>query len=59
MIISHIIPLTKIKNLYLTSQIIDMHGIFGVALSAILSAGEFVGINSLIDIIKTNINRNK
>lgn len=33
------------------SQIIDMHGIIGVALNAIIRAGEFVGINSLIDII--------
>jgi all-trans-retinol 13,14-reductase len=48
MINSHIVPKTKIKNLYLTGQNINLHGIIGVALSAILTAGEFVGINSLI-----------
>jgi all-trans-retinol 13,14-reductase len=48
MINSHIVPRTKIKNLYLTGQNINLHGIIGVALSAILTAGEFVGINSLI-----------
>jgi all-trans-retinol 13,14-reductase len=46
---SHIVPRTKIKNLYLTGQNINLHGIIGVALSAILTAGEFVGTNSLID----------
>ena len=49
MINSHIVPRTKIKNLYLTGQNINLHGIIGVALSAILTAGEFVGINTLID----------
>ena len=49
MINSHIVPRTKIKNLYLTGQNINLHGIIGVALSAILTAGEFVGVNTLID----------
>jgi all-trans-retinol 13,14-reductase len=48
MINSHIVPRTKIKNLYLTGQNINLHGIIGVALSAILTAGEFVGVNTLI-----------
>jgi all-trans-retinol 13,14-reductase len=48
MINSHIVPRTKIKNLYLTGQNINLHGIIGVALSAILTAGEFVGVNNLI-----------
>ncbi|HPT21388.1 MAG TPA: FAD-dependent oxidoreductase [Bacteroidales bacterium] len=46
---SHIVPRTKINNLYLTGQNINLHGIIGVALSAILTAGEFVGINYLIN----------
>jgi len=49
MINSHIVPRTKIKNLYLTGQNINLHGIIGVALSAILTAGEFVGVNTLIN----------
>jgi hypothetical protein len=40
-----------VKNLYLTGQNINMPLIIGVALSAILKAGEFVGINFLTDII--------
>lgn len=54
MIRSHIVPRTKIKNLYLTGQNINLHGIIGVALSAILTAGEFVGTNSLIEKINKN-----
>jgi all-trans-retinol 13,14-reductase len=49
MIISHIVPRTKINNLYLTGQNINLHGIIGVALSAILTAGEFVGVNTIIN----------
>ena len=49
MINSHIVPRTKIKNLFLTGQNINLHGIIGVALSAILTAGEFVGVNTIIN----------
>jgi all-trans-retinol 13,14-reductase len=49
MIISHIVPRTKINNLYLTGQNINLHGMIGVALSAILTAGEFVGVNTIIN----------
>jgi all-trans-retinol 13,14-reductase len=48
MIQSIIVPRTKIKNLYLTGQNINLHGLIGVAASALLTAGEFVGTNSLI-----------
>jgi all-trans-retinol 13,14-reductase len=53
MINSHIVPRTKINNLYLTGQNINLHGIIGVALSAILTAGEFVGVNNIISKINT------
>jgi all-trans-retinol 13,14-reductase len=49
MILSHIVPRTKINNLYLTGQNINLHGMIGVALSAILTAGEFVGVNTIIN----------
>jgi all-trans-retinol 13,14-reductase len=58
MIHSHIVPRTKIKNLYLTGQNINLHGIIGVALSAILTAGEFVGTNALIDKINKTYSTN-
>jgi all-trans-retinol 13,14-reductase len=50
---SHIVPRTKINNLYLTGQNINLHGIIGVALSSILTAGEFVGVNHLINRINS------
>ena len=58
MINSHIVPRTKIKNLYLTGQNINLHGIIGVALSAILTAGEFVGVNDLIKKINSEYKTN-
>jgi all-trans-retinol 13,14-reductase len=58
MINSHIVPRTKIKNLYLTGQNINLHGIIGVALSAILTAGEFVGVNNLINKINSEYQKN-
>jgi all-trans-retinol 13,14-reductase len=58
MINSHIVPRTKIKNLYLTGQNINLHGIIGVALSAILTAGEFIGINNLINKINSEYHEN-
>lgn len=53
---SHIVPRTKINNLYLTGQNINLHGIIGVALSAILTAGEFVGVNTIINKINKDYN---
>jgi len=45
---SYISPRTKINNLYFTGQNINLHGILGVSLSAILTCGEFVGTNSIL-----------
>jgi all-trans-retinol 13,14-reductase len=55
---SHIVPRTKIKNLYLTGQNINLHGIIGVALSAIQTAGEFVGVNNIINKINNDYQQN-
>jgi all-trans-retinol 13,14-reductase len=43
---------TKIPNLYLTGQNINMHGVLGVTIGAILSCSDFVGMDYLIDKIK-------
>lgn len=59
MINSHIVPKTKIKNLFLTGQNINLHGIIGVALSAILTAGEFVGVNTIINKINEEYQHKK
>jgi all-trans-retinol 13,14-reductase len=46
---SHISPRTKLKNLLLTGQNLNMHGILGVPLTAIQTCGELLGLNTLIN----------
>ncbi|MCK5857173.1 MAG: NAD(P)/FAD-dependent oxidoreductase [Bacteroidales bacterium] len=45
---SKIFPKTKLKNLYLTGQNINMHGMLGVALASLLTVKDFVPINDLL-----------
>jgi len=45
-------PRTKIPNLYLTGQNINLHGILGVTVSAILTCAQILGMEYLIDQIK-------
>ena len=40
---------TKIKNLFLTGQNINMHGILGVSITALLTTGEIIGLEYLLD----------
>ncbi|MBN1108461.1 MAG: NAD(P)/FAD-dependent oxidoreductase [Bacteroidales bacterium] len=51
---SIILPRTKIPNLFLTGQNINFHGILGVTISAVLTAGEITDIYRLIRKIKNN-----
>jgi all-trans-retinol 13,14-reductase len=51
MTISHIPIRTKIDNLLLTGQNINLHGILGVPLTAILTCGELTGLEKLLDSI--------
>jgi all-trans-retinol 13,14-reductase len=46
--VSHIPIRTKIDNLLLTGQNINLHGILGVPLTAILTCGELVGLEKLL-----------
>ena len=47
---SHISPFTKVRNLMLTGQNINLHGILGVPLNAMITvAGMTGGIEPLID----------
>jgi all-trans-retinol 13,14-reductase len=39
---------TKIENLYFTGQNINLHGVLGVSITAILTAGEIVGLDYLV-----------
>ncbi len=43
---------TKIPNLLLTGQNLNMHGVLGVSLSAIVTSGELTGMDFLLDKIR-------
>jgi len=45
---SMILPKTKIANLFLTGQNINLHGILGVTISSVLTCAELMDINYLI-----------
>lgn len=52
-ILSQIPPVTKIKNLILTGQNINLHGICGVPITAVATAELLLGKNSLTEKINT------
>lgn len=45
-------PRTKIPNLYMTGQNLNLHGIVGVTISAVVTAGEILGNTFLLEQIK-------
>jgi len=49
---SRISPRTKIPNLLLTGQNVNMHGVLGVTLSAVITCGHLIGMDELIDKIR-------
>ncbi len=49
---SFITPKTKIPNLYLTGQNINLHGILGVTISSLVTCSEFVDKRALLEKIK-------
>ena len=52
---SHISPKTKIKNLFFTGQSLNMHGILGVTICAIITCSEILGKDYLLDkILESN-----
>lgn len=57
---SHVSPKTRIKNLYLTGQCLNMHGVLGVTISSIITCSEILGKDYLLDKIldsnKLNVN---
>lgn len=46
---SFIAPKTKLDNLYLTGQSINMHGVLGVTIGAVVTCSEIVGKDYLVD----------
>lgn len=49
---SKISPRTKIPNLLLTGQNVNMHGVLGVTLSAVVTCGHVLGMDELVDKIR-------
>ena len=47
--ISFIAPKTKLNNLYLTGQSINMHGVLGVTIGAVVTCSEIVGKEYLVN----------
>ncbi len=45
-------PRTKIPNLFLTGQSLNLHGVFGVTISSILTCAEILGFDYLLNKIK-------
>ena len=45
---------TKIPNLLLTGQNINMHGVLGVAVTALLTVSELTGLEYLVEKINTH-----
>jgi len=52
---SFITPRTKIKNLFLSGQNINLHGIMGVTVNAVLTCSEILGHPYLINKIRNSI----
>jgi all-trans-retinol 13,14-reductase len=50
---SIILPRTKIRNLFLTGQNTNVHGILGVTISSLITCGEITDIKNLIRKIRT------
>ncbi|ASZ11473.1 NAD(P)/FAD-dependent oxidoreductase [Chitinophaga pendula] len=49
---TRISPRTRVPNLYLTGQNLNLHGILGVTMSAVMTCGEFIGLEKLVDAIR-------
>lgn len=49
---SKISPRTKIPNLLLTGQNVNMHGVLGVTLSAVVTCGQLLGLDTLVEKIR-------
>lgn len=45
-------PKTKIHNLWLTGQYLNLHGIFGVTISSVVTCGQFLDRKKLLERIK-------
>lgn len=46
-------PKTRVPNLFLTGQNINVHGVLGVSISSLVTCAEFCGLNYLVNKIKS------
>lgn len=53
---SFVYPKTKIPNLFLTGQSVNLHGILGTTIGAVATCSEILGDNSLINKINLELN---
>lgn len=44
-----VVPRTKIPNLYLTGQNLNIHGVLGTTISAVVTCSEFIGFRNLVN----------
>lgn len=51
-----ILPQTKIPNLLFTGQNLNVHGVYGVTITSLITCSAFVGINKLLDGIQKKEN---
>lgn len=54
---SQIMPKTKIPNLLLTGQNINLHGSLGVLISSVVTCGEIIGTNKLVKQFNEVVNK--
>ena len=52
---SFLSPRTKLKNLFFTGQSINMHGLLGVTISAVLTCSEMLGRDYLVEKINKEL----
>ncbi|MXN90021.1 NAD(P)-binding protein [Flavobacterium sp. Sd200] len=53
---TYLAPKTKLDNLYLTGQSINMHGVLGVTIGAVVTCSEILGKEYLINKINSELN---
>jgi len=56
---SFLSPRTKLKNLFFTGQSINMHGLLGVTISAVLTCSEMLGRDYLVEKINKELEAQK
>ena len=51
-LLTTLLPVTKIPGFYFTGQNINIHGVLGVTIGAVLTCGEILGLEYLLNKIR-------